>query len=475
MEKLKGYMRAFFTKPEYVFLVPALIFGVLSATLTPQLIANDENMHFIRSYELSNLETGHICRIPSDVKDRGFYEIYTRDKPNYGFSNKKVDTTQQIQTDCGTATSYNPILHAPQTIGVIFAKLVWPTSGGMILFGRLLNVLVYCVGIFFIIRKTKIGKWPLTVIALLPLMIHMAGTLSGDIVNNLALIGFIVYGFNLFVQKKPMSMRQVIYLVLLSGFLAVAKPPYLALLMIVLFLPKRVIPSIHIGRRKLTGIIARLTITSICAIASLAVIAGWTMLYVGDIVATSNIVNPVSQDPQKFIGILVNTYINPNIIFEGVSYSDWLYRSMFGSFASFKYNLPFTLVALLAMLFVFVGLRKDQSEYTFTRSSIKGLAVVASVSLLAVILAITYALYSAWAIKPFVLGEGATYALGLQGRYFTPLLLLLVPAMIYLRKYISVNFKEGVTTGVVVFFTTTLTLSFYLVQTVEYTRTLIGS
>lgn len=474
MKKLKGYVRTFFTKPEYVFLLPALLFGLLSAFLMPQLIANDENMHFIRSYELSELETGHACTIPADIKDRGFYEMYATEKPNYGFSNEKVDADQQIQTDCGTATSYNPILHIPQTIGVTLAKLLWPTSGGMILLGRVLNVLVYCAGFFFIIKKTKIGKWPLVVIALLPMMIHMAGTLSGDIVNNLALIGFIVYGFNLFVQTSAMSKRQVIYLVLLSGLLAVAKPPYLALLLMVLFLPKRVIPSFRIKGRMLPNVAVRLIIASICTFASLTVFIGWTLLYDGDVVASANIVNPVSQDPSKFVSILVNTYINPNVILGGVSYSDWLYRSMFGSFASFRYNLPYTLVTLLAMLFVVVSLRRDKAEDTLTKSSIKSLVAVTLVPLVIVILAITYALYSAWAIQSFALGEGATYALGLQGRYFTPLLLLLVPVLILVRRCVSVEIKTGITTGVIVFTISTMVLSFYMMQTLSYTQALLG-
>lgn len=470
MKRFSSLLKRFFIKPEYVFIVPALTFGILSAVLLPQLSANDENMHFIRSYQLTELESGKNCTLPVDIKERGFYAIYTGDHPDYSFGEKKVDTASQMDTDCGTATSYNPLLHLPQTIGVAIAKLVWPTTGGMILLGRLFNVLFYCIALFFIIRKAKIGKWLLVVIGLLPMMIHMTGSLTGDVVNNIILLGFITYIFNLFIQKTVMSKKQVAILIILSALLAVTKMTNLVLLLPILFLPKNVLPTITIKKKKIPKALLRLIIGGLCGIAAISVVVAWAYLYGSSPAGGIDAVNPVLEKPYLFLKILFNTYINPDISFGGVSYSDWLLRGVVGSFASFKYHLPYGAVSLLIGLLLIVGLKKDATEDSISNKIMKPLVGSTLVALVLAIMAMTYGLYVAWAIPN--LGEGARFALGLQGRYFTPLILLLLPLFIYLRRFVSVNFKKGATTGVLVFSVMTFSLIFYMVQTINFIATL---
>ena len=468
MRKITTVLRQFFTKSEYVFIVPALFFSLLSAILMPQLIVNDENMHFIRSYELTELETGHQCLIPKDIKQRGFYAIYSGAKPDYSFENSTVNQSDEMQTDCGTASSYNPLLHAPQVVGVEIAKLVWPTTGGMILLGRIVNALVYCLGLFFIIKKARIGKWLLVVVGLLPMMIHMAGSLSGDVINNLIVIGFITFVFNLFVQKTVMTRRQVVALVILAALLAVTKLPNLVLMLPILFLPSRVLPQLRIKNKIIPTYVMRFVIGIVCGLAAIAVVVAWIKLY--DVPFTGAVAaeNPVTKNPIKFVDILFNTYINPFTKFDGIIYNDWLLRSVFGSFASFRYHLPFSIVAILITLFIIIALKKDEAEERSVKHSLKPMIASTLVAGLIVIAAITYALYTAWAIQANGIGKDAKFALGLQGRYFTPLLLLLIPLFIGLRRYVSVTIKPGVTTGVMIFTAMSGVLIFYLVQTVRY-------
>lgn len=468
MTRLTHVLKFFFTKPEYVFVVPALLFSLLSAILMPQLIVNDENMHFIRSYELTELETGHQCSLPVDIKQRGFYDIYSGTKPDYSFENSLVNQSDEMQTDCGTASSYNPLLHAPQAVGVEIAKLVWPTTGGMILLGRIVNALIYCLGFFFIIKKARIGKWLLVIVGLLPMMIHMAGSLSGDVINNLIVIGFITFVFNLFVQKTVMTRRQVVALVTLAALLAVTKLPNLVLMLPILFLPSRVLPRLRIKNKTLPVHAIRFAIGIVCGFAAIAVVVAWMKLYDAPFAGAIATENPVTKNPIKFVDILFNTYINPFTNFAGTIYSDWLLRGVFGSFASFRYHLPFSVVMILAGLFVMIALRKDNVEQNLLKNNLKPLAISTLVALVIIIAAITYGLYTAWAITSVGLGQDAKFALGLQGRYFTPLLLLLTPLFIGLRHYISVTIKPGVTTGVMIFTVMCGSLIFYLVQTVRY-------
>ena len=83
-------------------------------------------------------------------------------------------------------------MHLPQALGVFIAKITYPSTGNMVLFGRIVNILVYCAGIFFIIRASRMGKWVLVVIGLMPTLINTASSLSGDVMNNLIVLGFIL-------------------------------------------------------------------------------------------------------------------------------------------------------------------------------------------------------------------------------------------------------------------------------------------
>lgn len=472
MKHFSSLLKRFFMKPEYVFVVPALVFGLLSAFLMPQLVNNDENMHFVRSYELTELEVGDQCTLPKDIVKRGFSSMYGQANPDYRFETTQVDDSDKVKTTCGSATSYNPLMHLPQTVGVLIAKLVWPTTGGMILFGRIANVLFYCIALFFIIRKAKIGKWLIVVVGLLPTMIHIAGSLTGDVVNSIVLIGFITYVFNLFIQKTTITKKQIGFLVIFSALLAITKMTNLVLLLPILFLPKDVLPKFSIKGRYLPNAVKRIIIGGMCGVAAIAVFIIWTHIYGSLTMGGVGLDNPVAEKPYKFLKILFNTYINPDTMVGGVSYGDWLLRGVVGSFASFKYHLPYGMVVLIIGLLVAIGLKKDDSDKKITNSTLQPLAISTAISFVLVVFAMTYGLYAAWAILPSILGPGAQFALGLQGRYFTPLILLLLPTLIYLRRFVSIDIKKGATTGVLVFSIMVLSLIFYMTQTINFITTL---
>ncbi len=336
MNKLSKKLKIFFMTPEYIFAVLALVFGLASAVLTPQLIGNDENMHFIRSYALTDFEIAHQCTLPKDIKDRGFYAIYAQDKPDYTFNTKPVDENRTIETDCGSASSYNPLLHLPPALGIEVAKVVWPSTGGMILLGRVFSVLAYVVGLFFIIRFAKVGKWLLVIIGLLPVMIHTSGTLTGDVVNNLIVLAFISYIFNLFVLKTVMTKRQLGTLFIFAELLAVTKPSNLPLLLPILFLPKRILPVIVLLNKRIPLFIVRMTFAVLSGLLAISVLFLWMKIQnTSALLDSASARNPMMENPLFFLEILFNTYINPDIIFGGVSYSDWLMRGMAGSFSSF--------------------------------------------------------------------------------------------------------------------------------------------
>ena len=460
-------IKQLFVKPEYIFVIPALFFGLISTVFIPQLSANDENMHFIRSYELTEGEIGHKCHLPVDIKERAFYQIYAK-KPNFSFDKKKIDVSNKIATDCGTATGYNPVLHIPQVLGVSLAKIIHPSTGAMILFGRIANLLVYCAGLFVIIKYAQIGKWVLVIIGLMPTLLHMASSLSGDVVNNVIILGFITYLFNLFIQKKQMTRYQLVALTIFSMFLATTKPTNAILLFPILFLPAKIIPQIAVKGKDIPKSLTRLGIAFGTGVLVILVIALWAFIYKDPTIVVTANVNPVAERPYRIIKILFNTFINPDIIVGGVIYGDWLLRSAVGSFSSFGYHLPFYTIPMVAVLVVIVGLASKPNEEKLVSKVATRMLLTMMSTWLIMVVGITYGLYVSWALRPDIIGPRAQYAYGLQGRYFMPFLILLYPLFISLRKYIRIEVSSKYFCSFLVLFFMCSILAFYTVQTIYY-------
>ena len=70
-------------------------------------------------------------------------------------------------------------------------------------------------------------------------------------------------------------------------------------------------------------------------------------------------------------------------------------------------------------------------------------------------------MYTAWALLPIRFGAGAYYADGVQGRYFTALLVLLIPCGVWLRKYIWFNTASAKVFHTLIFFVCAAILLYY--------------
>jgi uncharacterized membrane protein len=84
------------------------------------------------------------------------------------------------------------------------------------------------------------------------------------------------------------------------------------------------------------------------------------------------------------------------------------------------------------------------------------------------LVAITYGIYITWAMLPQHLGPDAKYALGVQGRYFTPLLVFLVPIANRLHKFASVRLSSDAVMGFIYLAITAVGLSCYVLETAIY-------
>ena len=458
MKKYWSYFLSFIKKPENVFISLSLFFGVLSAILVPQLSVSDENMHYLRAYGISQgrVESGSRCTLPKDVAKRAGSVYEGNFSSDYS---KPIDRSSLNIDKCSSASGYPPIMHLPQAIGIGIANTIHGSLGITILFGRLFNLIFYSISLYFIIKWVRVGKWAFVATGLFPIMIHLSASLSGDCMANIAIFTTVAALLNLFNQKRPMTRRQQLLIVFIFCFSILTKSVSILLLFPLIFLPKHLFSpnknkKIPFSVQKWSLIIFASILAGLCLML-------WLQIYTQPLLTTGAAHNPLHSNPLKFIAILFNTYINPRL-----PVSDDIIRGIIGAFSAFKYGLPlFVLIPSFSLLFLSL-LHYNKKDQELLGEQTGKLAVYNLATIGLFVCAVSYAMYTAWALLPFRFGEGAYYADGVQGRYFTATAVMLVPVGLWLQKYINVRTKNEKVFNLIMFFGLALILSFYIFETV---------
>lgn len=462
-------------KPALVFLVLASIFGVFSAVAVPQLSIADENMHFLRSYTMS---TGHVtgdsdnrCVFPKDIYNRA-YDIYKGDYAAH--YSQKVDFSSTQTEWCGTAASYSPLVYIPHTIGFFIANVFWPSTGVMILLGRLANLALFVGVTYYIIKKVRVGKWVFVVVGLFPTVVQQAASLSADSFTFVAMFAVVAFLLNLATQKSPISWRQFATLLVLSGALVLSKMPHIVILLLILFLPSRLFaykfkkPSFLLSPWAI-----KIYTLLIAGLFALLLFYIWQNIY-GQPIVTAGENNPIPSHPWKFLPVLFHTYVymDPKATLFGFTglggFSDFLMSGAVGSFATYRYWLPQILIFACYALLALALLKPNKDEDKLLKGSIGKLAIGSILTLAILVAGISYSLYVIWALP--LLGPQASYAAGLQGRYFTAAFVLLIPIGIWLRKYIYIAVKSDTLFSAIIASTSCFLLLFYALQTLYVIR-----
>lgn len=449
LKKLIKKLEQFFSRPELVFLALVIPFGILSAVLVPQISVTDEDSHFQRAYEIADLNI--ICQgtvsEPKEIINKNVDPWQRNFSSDYG---TEIDFSDEARAGCRSASGYSPIFYLPQVIGIWIAKLASPSAASVVLVARIVSVLFYAAVVFFLIKKLIIGKWVLVVLALTPQMIHLTASISADPINNLVIFAAIVLMVNLFIQKDKISRKQLIALFVLAILAALTKANNILLFLPLVFLPA----SKFISNRDLKKppYFYKWATLGLFGFLFLLTYKAWTSSTGLDASQGFGLI-----DPFRFLKIVYHTFVS--------GYGDLLVQGAFGQFSSFGYHM-FTVnifaLLLLLMITLFYDNKDDPKTSDHTK---KVLSVTAFAALTLYILATTY-LFASMAL-PFM-NESMKYANGVQGRYFTASLLLLLPATLYFRKHVKVSFKKASTIGIICFVVISFELLHYIFLTVNY-------
>ncbi|UTB33229.1 MAG: DUF2142 domain-containing protein [Methanobacterium sp. ERen5] len=191
-------------KPEIIFLIVALVFGITFALITPMFQVNDEGDHYLK---VTHLSQGQVFVKQSKV----------------------------------FITLYSPIPYLIPTLAFFIGKILGLSAVVIFYIGRLSNLFLYILIVFLAIKYTPILKWVFFALALMPMALYEAASLSSDGFNIAISFLLIAYILKLaFDDKIPKINKDQYLIVLVLGLmLALSKEIYVLSLLLFLIIPKQ--------------------------------------------------------------------------------------------------------------------------------------------------------------------------------------------------------------------------------------------
>jgi uncharacterized membrane protein len=417
--------------PERLLLTFGLIFGLAFLVVTPPFQVTDEYVHFYRAFQVSEGQwVGANALLPISLMDlaasvsRGI-QFHPENKQRLGDLRaqwgKPLNVEERAVVDFRSTALYSPIPYLPQSLGIAIGR-VWGVSPLVLFYlGRLFNLICWISLSYLAIRTTPVFKWVFLLLALTPMSVFLAASVSVDALTNA--LSFLLIASFLYLSVGKISVierKDIICLIVISVLLALSKQAYVLLLGLYLLIPVGKLGSWK--RYFLTG----LALFSFTIFAAGAWSWGVKDLYApnprpGMAVVPKDQILYIWNNPLQFKDLLwttvtgqVGTWVNT---FTGVL--GWL-----------DTRLPDPIYLSYPIILVFAALTDGTKDKLLT---LKNKLLIALVVVLSMFVVLTSG-YILWTIV------GSTSVEGIQGRYFIPVVPLML-LLLYNRKGVAASHK----------------------------------
>ena len=403
-----------------------LIMGILFSVLTPIGDIPDEKEHFVRSEFISQgilvpeLDNGSFITIASSN------ELF--DQNSFGtILNNTAGPINYSNVPANGAALQNPFYgYLPQGIGIFLAKLLSLDSIYMLILGRFFNSILYAGIVSLAIKKTPILKIPLFAMACLPLALYQSFSISIDtMINGLAI--FLIAYFLYMYKSKNLGRREIIIYSIICLLLGLCKLPYLAFIFLLFFVPKN-----NFNNEKyyyfafltslIVGIIGFLWYD---LYASSAYFNSWRGVHMLNEGINSTLqLNFASTHLTEFFAVLTS--------------SNYLYDLLMGLFTFACNERVYTNESILMLLVMFIGFICFfyPLDEKFPKKTKIGVLIISLIIF-----------FSIYLIQFFTWTPvGQFYIIGVQSRYFLPLLPLAPIALNFNKEKSDVNLDNLVIT-----------------------------
>jgi len=410
-------------KIETVVLVSLLFVGMIYNFLLLPYMAPDERTHIDMTYRYSNdllgiPYTGNEVTLAKRMDDTKIELVENPALSNYYIVYNEL--LQGVQDDSlvvtsTTANTYAPIfVYLPAVLGMTLARLLGFGSIAMLMLGRWCNLAFFAFCIWWCMKKLPFGKMALAVIALFPMTIQQCNSFSYDAVITSVLFLFSTYIICMTYDDKPVRISDVAILSVLSALLVYGKSGvYLPVVLAALLIPakkfgatwKKIAATGSLMGIALLSYINRNsgTVTQVMTTTAETSAVGATA---GNAVSMGYTVGYFLQNPWKLIQMLANTVADK---------SEFYMESIVGQKMGWV-EIEISRVVVIGFILLFIiAMTKVRGESQYVTAPQKwwiSIVCLLSAGMILMGMLLTW--------TPF----GYVSIEGVQGRYFTPLLLL---------------------------------------------------
>lgn len=403
--------------PVRAFLWLSLLGGALLLALFPPFAVADEPAHFLRSCALlegeffgerrgeavgAELPVG-LARLARLTDDLPFHRErkFSLERWRAGWA-LRVDTAEKEFVDFRTVAQVPFLLHVPQALGIGLARLAGAPPLAWAYAGRAANLVLCTALVAFALGRLPFYRWLGTIVALLPQSLSIRASLSGDALTFAVALLLVACAWRMAFGSGRLGATDRAGLLAAAPALALTKAVYLPLLAHL-----ALIPGSRWGRRRGgawgTRIAVALLVAASVAVAVAAFAGTNVPLREGYSVDRPAQWRGVIADPGRFAGLVAS-----DLLAHGPRYAVQLVGRQIGWLDT---DTPWTLSFALVALLLWAAATDGSPELQLSVAR-RALVLVAT---LVVALGIELSQYLTWT------PVGLDAIEGVQGRYFTPL------------------------------------------------------
>lgn len=396
---------------EYKFYLILLIYLIPILFIIPALEVPDEPSHFYSSYNISqnllDADIDNTLKVPKNFDCLNYAGIESHDVVE---DMDKIFSCLKNEKNIKINRMYNVSNNANKTYAGYISTATgikvadqFSNSPFVIFFsGRLFNMLISFIIIFFAIKITPKYKKILLFIATMPMFIQQICSVSYDAILNAICLFYFAYCIKLIYNNKKVNVKDSIILILLLYIIYTIKPVYLPIAILILFIPKENYKSIL---KKYLNFI--LIISSILLIDKF--ITSFVYTPIGD---TTNVMKDkqlkyLLNNPLNIFSIAVKTF---------KIYGTFYLQGLVGYFGWFKFHLWNLFVYFDILVLIALSLNEKNILYNKIKKNYILKKVLLLIMILISVAGIFGAMYLYWSKYKL------DYVDGVQGRYFLPLL-----------------------------------------------------
>lgn len=241
-------------KAENIFVVLSLIMGLFYLVINPPFQAPDEAQHMFKmwGYTQGTLRFKVLQNYTGDVLPLSLIKL-SRYEFMRGDTNKKI-TVNEIKQSLNVKldkenkafytfnpTSYTPVSYFPSFLLLWVMKLLNIAPLVMMYMLRLCSLFLYTGLMYYAIKIMPVKKWLFFTLALLPMPLYTAASVSTDALFTGIVFIFIAYCSRLALRpRKGRVLRRKHYLVIgvLSLLISICKFAYMPLVLLYFIIPK---------------------------------------------------------------------------------------------------------------------------------------------------------------------------------------------------------------------------------------------